>query len=187
MASSIRISRKAAQALANDVVWGGPYVEEQLGPDIRRALEELRRALAPRPRKSLPFPSRREAKAAKKKTKRERTAEVYAAVAKRAGGRCECGCGNVLAPASVGGWWRPTLDHFWGKARSETVETCWLIAWIHHEDKTHNRPSRAAWLDRFQVHCWAHGYSKQAAKARAELESDVEIEQAAEISKGLAK
>lgn len=93
-------------------------------------------------------------------------ARVYDAVAERAGGRCEqCfhGFGDSMRD-------RAELDHFEGRARSESVETCWLLCGNCHRSKTVNDPSAAYWLVRFCIHAKKHNYLEALERALKRLE-----------------
>lgn len=84
------------------------------------------------------------------------------AVLERAGGTCECGCGQPL--------FRAEIDHAFGRARAEeSLETCWALTPRCHFAKTNNSPSAAHWLTRFEAHAEAHGYFAAAARARTRL------------------
>lgn len=96
---------------------------------------------------------RRKAAAAGRAERTGARAAVRQAVVSRAGGRCEA-CG-VEVSARVG-----ELDHFFGRARSENVETCWLLCRTCHGEKTENRPNRRWWLERFRRHAVLHGYGR---------------------------
>jgi hypothetical protein len=86
-------------------------------------------------------------------------AAVRAAVFTRAAGRCECGGTEITSRSGH-------MDHFFGKARSENVETCWALCASCDHDKTENRipgtnqVSRRWWLERFRRHCILHGYGR---------------------------
>jgi len=80
--------------------------------------------------------------------------DVRAAVLRRAldsGALCECGCGEDLA--TFGG----EVDHFFGKARDESAESCWVLTRDCHYQKTNNIPSAAWWLKSFIRHQRKHG------------------------------
>lgn len=91
-----------------------------------------------------------------------RTAETGArrairnAVFTRSGGRCEC-CGTEITKRTF------ELDHFFGRARSELVETCWALCSRDqgcHFEKTNSRPTRRWWLERFRRHAVLHGFGR---------------------------
>jgi hypothetical protein len=110
----------------------------------------------------------RAAKEAKRKTKAERRQEMRAAVVARADGRCECPVngpdGIERCPGYASEW-----DHFWGRAREESVESTWMLCGACHYRKTNNMPGRLAWLARFQFHAREHLYDAQAAKCAAAM------------------
>ena len=156
----VSLSRRDAEALLD-------LVEGRIGVQMFResaAVGRLRSALKPSPTRTAAKKERRAERAEKKATKREQRADVRAAVMARANGICECGCGHRLD--EDGFLFRPEMDHFFGKSRSESIETCWLLAAAHHERKTQNFPSRVAWLEKFIEHCQRHGYAEAAACAR---------------------
>lgn len=132
-------------------------------PDGLRWVAALEQALRPK-RSKAPTRQRREAK---RQSRRERTAEVRAAVMERAGGICECGCGTEFREPSFN--YSPQLDHFRGRARGESVESCWALTAYCHEQKTRNEPDAAAWLRKFAAHCRRHGYDREAQLAEARL------------------
>jgi len=76
----------------------------------------------------------------------------------RAAGRCECGCGVYVGTEAL------HLDHFWGRAREESIESCWMLAPRCDRDKTENKPTRRAWLAFFAAHCLRNGYREQMLK-----------------------
>jgi hypothetical protein len=90
-------------------------------------------------------------------------AESMAAIAKRVAIRREvikrdtgcCSCG--IDPGTE-------LDHFWGRGREESVESCWMLCTDCHRAKTDNDPKRIDWLWWFKAHCDFHGYREQAMK-----------------------
>lgn len=165
---TVRLSLRAARAWHEDMMSG------RWDPDLVRELEAAisRSTRASATRKRLGAPKR-----AKKATKRQRTAGVREAVMARARGVCECGCLRSFSETFFG---QATLDHFEGKARSETLETCWALRAGCHSAKTENHPSASAWLHRFIAHCEKHtglgdgatledGYSAAAERALARL------------------
>jgi hypothetical protein len=110
----------------------------------------------------------REAREAKRKTKAERRPAIRTAVVARADGRCECPVngpdGIERCPGYASEW-----DHFWGRAREESVESTWMLCGACHYRKTNNQPGRLAWLARFQFHAREHLYDAQAAKCAAAM------------------
>jgi 5-methylcytosine-specific restriction endonuclease McrA len=125
----------------------------------------------------------RKEKTAKRATKKEKTATVRQAVVLRADNCCEwCSRPGTDFEALE-------LDHFEGRARSETLESCWLLCRGCHRQKTNNAPSAAWWLEAFRMHCERNGYAAQARRAANRLESRRSIHFAAEAiaSAGLAK
>ncbi len=166
MSPSVRISLKAAKALLESP-WQltGPAREE-----LRRAAEKAGRAKATRA-------SRERPKAAKLRAKRAATSAVYDAVAERAGQVCECGCGR---------WFRglhgaQQLDHYEGRARSESVDTCWMLRSDCHARKTANSPSAVWWRSRFLEHCKRYDYREAAARARDAIDAEALV-----VAAGLA-
>lgn len=129
------------------VIWAGAL--ERVEAVLKR------RSLSPAKRKT----------AKKKRTKKQETRAIWDAVFTRAGAHCECGCGLQFG----GGAATAELDHFEGRARSESVESCWLLRRTCHRYKSESVPSAAAWLQTFIWHCKKHGYRAQAKKAEARL------------------
>lgn len=171
--STVRISRKTALNLRG-YLWA---LQPQRGSIADDCLAALDAALKPKQSKPIAVASRK-AKAAKKLGKHARWREVRDAVYERAGGYCECGCAKPF----VGFRGARTPDHFFGKARAESIETVWALRVDCHERKTLNEPSAEHWRDRFVLHCERHGYHEAAQKARALTERDLLVLQAAEIS-----
>lgn len=160
---AVKISMKTARALADAL--------ETLDRDehFLREERELRAAMAPKKFVKLA----RVRKVAKKRTKREKLATVREAVEARAHGRCEAwGC-------TAG---RMECDHFFGRARHESLETCWLLCANHHREKTLNRPDAATWLRIFETHATGHGYAAAARLAKNRLES-LSLSQQAEAAR----
>ena len=84
--------------------------------------------------------------------------KIANAVIERAGSHCEC-CNRPFIGDE--GPFRPTIDHMQGRGRSESVETCWVLRWACHEEKTLNEPSASYWLAKFALHAKAKGYSEE--------------------------
>lgn len=155
MSRHVNLSRKYAAALIEALDGAS------LSPIEAMALEALRQGLKPKPVKEY-APKKTTPRKAPGTSKRA----VYKAVAKRAGVMCECGCGRSFGQF----FGMPTVDHFWGVARSETVESCWRLRWDCHRQKTESIPTRSAWFAKFISHCDRYGYSEQANKTRAAWE-----------------
>lgn len=144
MARSVKISLKTARALMAELdsvdfvtgAGGGAY-------------EELKRAMAPKKF----IKAARVRKTAKRATKREARQDVRGEVMKRASGCCEhCGASETdFSPLE--------LDHFFGRARAESVETCWALCRACHRRKTDNTPSAASWLQAFVTHAGLRGFA----------------------------
>lgn len=135
----------------------GPASDPRLEALIRQAdalLARVRRA--PRVVQALPFERREAAKTRKTKTKRERRAEVYAAVDARAGGRCELvsEMGRCLSGGQEHDHWRGGSE----RSIEERTETVWLLCSWHHKQRQANIPSAGFWNDMFARHCERHGY-----------------------------
>ena len=64
----------------------------------------------------------------------------------RSRNHCECGCGRWITEESM------HLDHFWGRARQESVESCWALHPECDQLKTLNKPDWSAWGTRFLAH-----------------------------------
>lgn len=142
--STIRISRKAAVAILADYDSSIRLVEWRTSG----AYQELRAALAPKPRreKKLPGPTIKQAKAKKRRATQNETREIYDAVAKRAGVKCEA-CDELFSPADP-----PEMDHFLPRGRfPQSVRTCWLIHRSCHRMKHAGDPSALVWWRAF---CW---------------------------------
>jgi hypothetical protein len=101
-------------------------------------------------------------RADEKKAAKASRIDIRATVAARAGGCCE-NCGARRGKALH--W-----DHFWGRAREESVESTWLLCPRCDREKTESWDDRAkkhnriAWLLRFGTHCFLHRYTDQIAK-----------------------
>jgi hypothetical protein len=154
---TVRLSLKHARALVS-VLGGVTMSMHSVEADARFALEK---AIRPRP-----VSSHRVRKERKRETMRERWAAVRQQVAQRAGPFCECGCGAVFSAVDPG-----ESDHFFGRARAESVETVWKLSRACHRQKTANHPSAALWLRCFIAHCHRHGYHAEMNRAQARLEA----------------
>ena len=91
--------------------------------------------------------------------------KIRAAVCLRAAGACES-CGAWVGENGESGH----LDHARGRARSETVESCWLLCVPCDDERTHNRPTSAHWLRLFAAHCADYGFAAEHERALARLQ-----------------
>lgn len=132
------------------------------GPE-QDAYVELDRAIAKAERQSATRRKLAKPKAEKRATKREARGAIRFVVFTRSRNACEA-CGLAFTGAQPA-----ELDHFWGRARAESITACWMLCRCCHRRKTANQPDRALWLTRFAAHCDKHGYTNEAAKARREL------------------
>ena len=158
LTASIRLSRRTALWLRESVVKGPFYTRLTQATD---AVRELDAALSPKRH----VRAHAKVKRAKKRDKRAETSAIYAEVEKRAGGRCECGCGSPLDSRLLG--CAPQLDHFFGRRGPQSAKTCWMLKFFCHADKTNNRPSAKSWAARFIGHCDRHGFRAEANRAGA--------------------
>jgi 5-methylcytosine-specific restriction endonuclease McrA len=126
---------------------------------IERLLGLLDRGLAPRAKAKAFRAATKAAKKAKSSARQQVWGDVYSAVATRSGGCCEaCGEDEFVAPLEC--------DHFFGRARAQSVETCWMLCRGCHRKKTDGSPTSAWWFRRFIEH--AHALDYRAAMALAE-------------------
>ena len=152
------LSRRSAEALLAYLPAYLPKDASRLAGPLARAIAELEAAL----RKRKPSPSRK-AKAAKRSRAMVTPESLRRQLGHRANLVCECGCGRHFNGTQ-------TVDHFFGRARAESLETCWLIRSDCHQDKSENRPSAAYWLERFRAHAIRHSYWAEAARAGRRLD-----------------
>lgn len=162
MGGTVRISARSARALlelegvtvtTRDAAKGARLYAR--GPDLMRALTELRKALEPK--RSVTFAKKR--KAAKKRVNQKETRSIRELVMARAG-KCEA-CGECIYTLE--------LDHFFGRHGEQSERTCWFLCFYCHRDKTNNRPSAAEWLGRFISHCQRYGYDAERKRAQSRL------------------
>lgn len=177
MSSRVSLSRRDAKIL--DLALGDPDVHSQLGRLALRALDRLRLALAPKPKRVAATKARKAKVATKRATKREETARIYDAASERADRRCE----------ACNGWFsfmdQAELDHARGRGRvRQALSNVWLIHQSCHRARHAGSPSREHWLDRWADHCRRHGYSAEAFDADAKLESRSLIQAAAAVTGG---
>ena len=156
MKSRVSLSRRDAEALER-----GPEVDAGA---YARALNRLRSALKPSPKRTAAKKERRATKAERRAAHNAETADIHREVAIRADGKCEA-CGSYFAPFSPA-----HMDHQAGRAKlPQSVTNCWLLCFACDRDKTENRPSRAHWLQKFAEHCDRHNYWSEAKRARRDL------------------
>lgn len=133
---------------------GRAYLERIDAEKARKKRERSRR------RSSRSLRAAGATKAARKATKAEARRAVRHLVEERAAGRCEvAGCGGFGLE----------MDHFWGRAREESVESCWMLCHLCHRMKTNNMPDRIAWLETFRGHAAVNGYVAQVDKCDSAL------------------
>lgn len=106
-------------------------------------------------RRALKSKAKADAKA-KSKAKKEARREVREACVARADGVCEA-CSRWTGESLH-------LDHFHGRAREESVESCWMLCPRCDSEKTENRPTRIYWLRVFRDHAIRRGYAAQVHK-----------------------
>lgn len=176
---SKRCLRGIVEVLEGELEQGPPsrilHVEEML--------REVQSALTGSPKKRALQAERRKRAQAARVQAAAATGDVYRAVAERAGDFCECGCGQRFSPRGILTG-QPEMDHFLGRARAESLESCWLLRWDCHRTKTLNRPSRAYWLRVFLKHCQRHGYTETAKHVAGLLEA---AQAKAQLTEGLAR
>ena len=156
MSASVRLSLKAARQLAT----GYPATTET-SRELEAAIAKAERSTATRKRLTKP-------KQAKRAEKRKETSAIYAAVERRAEGKCEA-CGSAFGPRDILAT-RPEMDHFLGRGRAAQSErNCWLLCGRCHWNKTRNSPSRADWLEVFAQHCSRNELGPEFLAAKREL------------------
>lgn len=144
MAPSIKLSARSARLLEALLV----VLEEQgqLHTYEKQALNELRTSRRPRPSKRLG----RERKTQRKTAKNAETAEIRAEVMARAGGVCECGCGQTFHSFNPA-----ELDHARGRGKApQSVQNTWLLTRNCHREKHHEESS--LWLAKYLAHSIRH-------------------------------
>jgi hypothetical protein len=107
--------------------------------------------------------ARRRVAAKRAPRKRAEKDESMAAIAKRVAIRREVVMRD-RACAACGLAAGTELDHFWGRGREESVESCWMLCHDCHQAKTDNDPTRLDWIFWFRAHCGQHRYVEQAMK-----------------------
>lgn len=167
MSPSVRISLRAAHQLRYIIEKSGYSQPAETHRELVSAIAKAERSKSRRVESHKP-------KKAERAAKRDETATIRAACMQRAQERCECGCNRNFA----GFLGHATLDHFEGRANSESIETCWILRADCHQRKTNCFPTSAVWLSRFVIHCDRYGYSAPAASAMAKLESEALLQEA---------
>jgi hypothetical protein len=172
------ISEKTLRMLAAGLHRDGPQRQIALS-EWDEAHREISAAVAKLDRKRQRKAPTRAAKAAKKQSKKERTAEVRGAVLRRAQDRCRASLGIDDTVCENCGAFGGLLemDHMRGRARSESVATCWMLCGGPdgcHDRKTRNLPSAGFWLEAFVRHCdryahWGPEYGDAAREASKRL------------------
>jgi flavin reductase (DIM6/NTAB) family NADH-FMN oxidoreductase RutF len=146
---SVRISLKTARTIVRALDEAGEFL-------AAAASEELRAAMAPKKF----VKAARKVKAAKKKVKRDESAEIRAAVMKRAAGACES-CGAQETNLQRLEW-----DHFFGRVRvPQSERSTWALCGSCHRKKTLNEPSAVSWLMEFAGHARANSFHDEAGMA----------------------
>lgn len=94
--------------------------------------------------------------------------KIRAAVVARSDGLCEA-CFRWVGDEGH-------ADHFFGRAKAdETEANVWMLCGPSvgragcDDDKTHNRPSAAVWMERFALHASLYGFKSAAERATAKL------------------
>jgi len=107
--------------------------------------------------KGKPSPARKKASGVRKQEKRanhrEETARIRDAVFARADGKCE-NCFKTDLHLQ--------LDHWLGgsgrRVQRQSLASTWAVCASCHFARTDNMPDAAYWNDRFERHCFKHGY-----------------------------
>ena len=157
-----KLSRKSAQLLLDHLREVG---DQHLQPvDLKRAKRELFAIVQAAPRQGLVRRLRLRARSVEAKVAAEELADIRAFCFARAKGHCECGCGRAFAPFDPG-----ELDHFFGRGRAESRETCWALSAYCHKRKTLLEPDAETWFRRYIEHAYLHSYEEQQQWAEARL------------------
>lgn len=93
------------------------------------------------------------------------TKRLRAQVFLRAEDKCEA-CGRYIDEASG------RLDHFFGRAKAaQAPSNCWALCVDCDTRKTVNAPSAAWWLGQFILHATRYGFTAEAERAGAKLQT----------------
>lgn len=172
MSASVRISRKAAQRILTELEKAATLAWIYV-----RDVEELRAALRPSPKLRASKRAKVARKTANRKTKAEQTKEIREAIWVRSGGSCEAACGFWVT------WNAGVMDHWHGRGKEkQSVENCWFICNGCDHAKTHNRPSAAAWLEKWRAHCIRNDLRSEAIRAGREIDSLADITEASRLT-----
>lgn len=153
---TIRLSLRSARWLLSvrqELEWADGSPAPRVFAELKAAIARLgsTKKVATRRMKRL----KKFVTALEKRTARQ---EVRALVMTRADGRCEA-CAfafTALNPAE--------LEHFFGKARGESLEACWALCKRCHREKTDSVPSARQWATWFIEHQKQHGYDTTQAR-----------------------
>jgi 5-methylcytosine-specific restriction endonuclease McrA len=144
------------------------WAAERGNAEAQAEVAERKRRRATRRERSAP---RLAAKAGKRSTEKATEKANREAVMARADFRCERITSDPRDPPGQRGkpercGMRATeRDHFWGRARDESVEGSWALCTHCHRAKTENKPDRWYWLWSFYEHAKQRGYWVQQNKA----------------------
>lgn len=133
---------------------------------VQEALRRLRQSAEPSTKTSRARTAARVEKKSAHEVRVERRSNLYVACEKRAGGRCEM-CGMEFSDADP-----PQMDHAEGKARSERLDTVWMVHRSCHNRHTNPENARE-WLEAWVAHCRRYRYFSAARRAEGRLEGIV--------------
>jgi hypothetical protein len=147
--ATIRISARSARVILEAIC-----TDDMLGPREHRAINEMRSALAPSPKRVTAKRAAKQRRESKRATKREQTAAIRATVFERADGLCEFACGREATD----------LHHSFGRVRvPQSTENCLALCRSCHRALTANRPSARYWFE-----CQAEVFRRLGHKATSE-------------------
>lgn len=128
--------------------------------ELVRAVEALREAIQPSPKKRAVRRAVKAAKQSKRETKNAETAAIRRAVFARAEGRCEL-C-RINLPSE--------MHHAFGRVRvAQSERNCLALCRSCHHDLTENDPSAFYWWSKVRTHFRFHGLDAEAAEAEREI------------------
>lgn len=150
------LMKRITRTLADLAGWGdldGKTMSDEDWHQLQGAARDARDIIGrlPRvgPKKALPGVSIKAKKKAKRDDYAALRAKVRAEIEPRAKGHCEC-CHAYVVPREA-----LQMDEFRGGSNRRKLTNrvnCWLLCARCHDDKTHNRPSRAAWVKEYVGH-----------------------------------